>query len=370
MLGLFKQSLQNKKGNSSIKDGERVNLYNQLNALLMEHTPVITSQNEHILIKKIKKETNRHNLNNITRTKAYLDFFIKHQEIHWAFLAHMVSRNGGYSMTDFKGSMIGDLIVDERRKILFHFLERANALIFHDAYPQLLLFEESRKERKSFFHLLPAFQISRFMIPIWEHFLVHSNSTLLTLALITNEQQYLEKHLMSKQTTKESIFHTLTYILQEKMGLTYVAFPYKRYPFLRLYSLTGLKVHEFSSVNERIIIGKKLYSILFSKLHYGSCFQFAHTISHSGSRSDYWPHIFTINKRETEKVYSPPLLQVWNQKTHHFTSTEDWFSRIQQINGFEIGLTESHTDLSNVIKRDITLLLTLGKIKNEIPSIS
>lgn len=370
MLGLLKQSLQNKKGYSSIKESEQVNLYNQLNALLKEHTPVITSQDEHMLINKIKKETIRHNLNNITRTKAYLDFFINHREIHWAFLAHMVSRNGGYNMTDLKGALIGDLIDNEKRKILFHFLERANALIFQDAYPQLLLYEESRKENKSFFHLLPAFQISRFMIPIWEHFLVHFNSKMLTLALITNEQHYVEKQLMSKKTTKESIFHTLTYILQEGMGLTYVAFPFKRYPFLRSYSLTGIKIHEFSSVNERIIIGKKLYSILFSKLHFGSIYHFAHTISHSGSRSDYWPHIFTHNKRETEKVFSPPLLHVWNQETHHFTSRQDWFTQINQINGFEIELTGSHTDLTKGIKRDMTLLLTLGKIKNEITSIS
>ena len=58
------------------------------------------------LLKKIKDETILFNKNNVTRTKAYLDFYIRHPEIHWVFLAHMVSRNAGWNMTDLKGGFL------------------------------------------------------------------------------------------------------------------------------------------------------------------------------------------------------------------------------------------------------------------------
>lgn len=54
-------------------------------------------------LNKIKRTTHSLNKNNVTRTKAYIDFYKRHPEIHWAFLGHMVSRNGGWNMTDLKG---------------------------------------------------------------------------------------------------------------------------------------------------------------------------------------------------------------------------------------------------------------------------
>jgi hypothetical protein len=189
-----------------------------------------------------------------------------------------------------------------------------------------------------------------------------SNSTLLTLALITNEQNYVEKHLMSLQTTKTKIFHTLPYVLQEKLGFTHVIFPYKRYPFLRYYKLSGIEVHEFSSVSERIQIGKQLYSILFSKQYYDSVYSFAKYFDHSGSRSDYWPHLYTKDKHQVHKIYSPLLLDAWKDVSHSFPTKQDWFTDIDQINSFEIGITINQTDITKDVKRDLNMLLALGKL--------
>ncbi|PLR66158.1 DUF2515 family protein [Bacillus sp. UMB0893] len=52
-----------------------------------------------------------------------------------------------------------------RSQKIFHFLESANALIFHDAYPQLLLYEISAAVGKPLFHLLPALNVSLFSHP-------------------------------------------------------------------------------------------------------------------------------------------------------------------------------------------------------------
>lgn len=57
---------------------------------------------EEVLLNKIKIKTREANRNNVTRTKAYGDFYLEHPEVHWAYLVHMVSRNGGWNMTDLK----------------------------------------------------------------------------------------------------------------------------------------------------------------------------------------------------------------------------------------------------------------------------
>lgn len=204
------------------------------------------------------------------------------------------------------------------------------------------------------------------MIPIWQYFLLTDNSTLLTLALITNEQQYVEKHLLSKKKTKESIFNTISYILQEKMGLTHVIFPYKRYPFLRFYSLAGLEIHEFSSVLDRVKTGKQLYSILFSKLRYDSILRFANKFSHTGSRHDYWPHLFSKSIKDVHKNYSPSLPNSWKNVSHQFPKSQDWFSDLSQVINFDIGITMEQADITKNVKRDLNMLLALGKIKKEI----
>lgn len=125
----------------------------------------VTSWNEEelALIERIRAETAAANRNNVTRTEAYRIFVFPHSELHWALLAHMVSRNGGWNMTDLQGEWLPWLLNSEQRLAVFRFLEQANALIFQDAYPQLLLYERSRREGRSLFHLLPAFGVSSFM---------------------------------------------------------------------------------------------------------------------------------------------------------------------------------------------------------------
>lgn len=335
-----------------------------LKTVLTHKTPIIINQKEKEFINTIKYETDLANKNNITRTNAYLSFYLEYPEIHWAMLAHMVSRNGGYNMTDLKSSLLSSLLTPAQQLNLFHFLERANSLIFHDAYPQLLLYKKSREEKTSYFHFLPAFSVSTFMIPIWEFFLQNKlTPTILTYALITNEQQYVENHLMSLDDTKQSILHTYMYVIQEALGFTHVVFPYKRNLFLRKYSLSGIEVHNFQSIQTRIDIGKKLYQILFSKQAYPSIFNFAMKHAHSGSRSDYWPHEYTILQSQS-KIYSPTLSLVWNDVQHHYPKNQDWYKNFTQIQSWRDEVKADFQDITKDIKRDLTLLKSLGKVQN------
>jgi len=284
---------------------------------------------EQQIISKIKQKKKLSNVNNITRTKAYLDFYEKHPEIHWALLAHLVSRNGGWNMTDLKGEL--SEVLHQTKKIdFFMFLETANALIFHDAYPQLLLYEESKKQGQNLFHLLPYFHVSSFMLPIWNHFFEYKDSKLLTISLIINEQHYIEERVIKNSIFQEKVLNTILFQAQEFLQITQVIFPFEWNENNRM---TGLSISNFSSVSNRIEIGKKLYALLFgvSPL-FEDISTFVRNTPHTGSRQDYWPNYYSTKKQKDtrKKIWSPLLEMAWPNINHSFTDSRDWFHHKDQ----------------------------------------
>lgn len=91
------------------------------------------------LIQVIFIATLKGNNDNISRTAQYGKYYFQHPEIKWSLLAHFVSRNAGWNMTDLKNPLYSSLFHEEFRHRLFMTFERANWLIFQDAYPQLLI---------------------------------------------------------------------------------------------------------------------------------------------------------------------------------------------------------------------------------------
>ncbi|MBM7661885.1 hypothetical protein JOC85_002692 [Bacillus mesophilus] len=313
------------------------------------------------LIKVIKEETKKYNLNNIIRTKAYLDYFLEHPEIHWSFLAHMVSRNGGWNMTDLKGSLISPLISSEKAVIFFEFLEKANALIFHDAYPQLLLYHHSKKRKKNLFHLLPYFSVSSFMKPIWDYFWETQNSSLLTVGLIINEQNYIQQRLIESELYQAEVLNTALFNAQEKLGFTDVFFPYR----LKKLELAGVTVQDFNDVFVRIETGKKLYGILFFKI-FEHAYKFATSTPHTGSRADFWPNVFTVKPNEKELFYSPTLEEAWSNYDHSFKLEPDWFTSSDMIKQLKEFYIPKNYKLTKNYKSDLERLDLLSDIKKVI----
>ena len=127
------------------------------------------TKEEQIIINNIKMQTEQLNKNNVTRTRAYYQFYVQYPEIHWALLGHMVSRNGGWNMTDLREIYIRKFY-QRKSKSHFFFLERGNWLIFQDVYPQFLLYEQSVKRAQKLFHLLPHLNVSTFMETMWNDF--------------------------------------------------------------------------------------------------------------------------------------------------------------------------------------------------------
>jgi hypothetical protein len=303
------------------------------------------SKEEKGLLEQIKSDTKEHNLNNVTRTMAYLNVYQQHPEIHWAFLGHMVSRNGGWNMTDLKGDLLTRLLTKKERNSYFTFLERGNWLIFQDAYPQFLLYSESLKRNKPLFYLLPYLNISTFMETVWNYFWRKQDIYILTMALVINEQNYLEKRVIQNPIYQKDVLNTLEFKLQDYLSFNHILFPYRKK------SLAGQTLHQFQSLHERILLGKRLYAVLFQKKELLDQFvKWARGHHHTGSRKDYWPHIFNnvnegipgfpyqlrLNSCKlrwgAKRIYSPNLTSAWKNVHHQEAEKGDWFSDWQVAN--------------------------------------
>lgn len=316
--------------------------------------------NETKIIKAIRAETTKYNRNNLTRTEAYLSFYIKHPEIHWALLAHFVSRNGGYHMTDLKSDLMNQLFTETERKKFFYFLEDANAAIFADAYPQLLLYSYAVKQRIDLSKFLAIFHVSRFMHPIWDLFIHNRKSSLLTIAMIINEQQMLEQRLITRPPHSQ-IMKRLDFQLQENLGFTMVLFPYQRKKY-ELTRLTGLVVKRFADPKSRILIGKKLYRLLFQDINVlQGCLEFSCDVPHSGSRSDYWSGVFSTNKRN--RLYSPVLQDAWTDAALNYLPINDWFVNDQSIGELHSYPKVKKTDLTKKAFDHTSILQLINQTK-------
>ncbi|TKC19295.1 DUF2515 domain-containing protein [Robertmurraya kyonggiensis] len=322
------------------------------------------SLDEKRLVENIQQQTRQLNKNNVTRTKAYLDFYVKHPEIHWAFLGHMVSRNGGWNMTDLKGGLLSRLLSKKERESFFAFLERGNWLIFQDAYPQFLLYEESIRKGQNLFHLLPFFHVSVFMETIWNDFWKHHDSYLLAIALVINEQSYLENRVVRHPTFKKEVFDSMEFLLQDILSMNHILFPFETGKHI---SLVGETLHQFERLHERIMLGKRLYQILFgAEERKEKILQWAVSTPHTGSRKDYWPAIFneveeavpgTVWKRRfkdcellpgSQRLYSPQLTTAWKNRIQKPAEEGDWFKNWKVI----YYLLETKEDIDGEIRNE------------------
>ncbi|QVY62417.1 DUF2515 family protein [Cytobacillus gottheilii] len=314
-------------------------LKKELKKVLKEkHSVKVYSAEDEELIAKIKAETIRLNKNNVTRTQAYYDYYQECPEIHWSFLAHMVSRNAGWNMTDLRGEFLSRILNGEEQKAFFAFLERGNWLIFQDAYPQLLLYREWKRTRKNRFHLLADFHVSAFMEVVWNHYLQSKDVGILTHGLIINEQNYIQSRVMNNAVFQKNVVDTLEFKLQDYLAFNHILFPYMQDGNV---SLKGDTVHQFQHVEARIRFGKKLYQILFST-EKNQVKQWAAANQHTGSRKDYWSHLFSDIqdkvpdaaytaklqgchlKNASSRLYSPQLLAVWDTFDHEPAQAEEW----------------------------------------------
>ena len=72
------------------------------------------------------------------------------------------------------------------------------------------------------------------METIWNQFWKEPDKQLLTIALIINEQSYLEKRVLQNPTFQKTVLNTLEFKLQDFLALNHILFPYKENGRIRL----------------------------------------------------------------------------------------------------------------------------------------
>ncbi|MFD1171738.1 DUF2515 family protein [Oceanobacillus picturae] len=257
--------------------------------------------------------TRKHNKDNISRTKAYQNFYLENPEIKWAFLASMVSRNAGWNMTDLHLQPFKKILGKKERDQLFMTYERANWLIFSDAFPQLLVYNLSKQAEKPLFHLLKKFHVSSFMIEQWILFWERQERDKLMIALIINEQNVIQGPVVKQSYFQYHVFKQLPYIMQNFLRLNAVLFPTSSS------EVFGSYVHGFTNISKRIGLGVRLANILYSPNVYDKSLYFAKTQEHTGSRRDYEPYL------PAHYPYAPMLRVLYPVIKHQDNIRKDWW---------------------------------------------
>ncbi|MEH7345275.1 DUF2515 family protein [Bacillus sp. JJ1532] len=320
---------------------ERANYLNQLNMEELE------------LIQKIKKHTQKYNADNISRTDAYFHYYNRNPEIIWSFLASMVSRNAGWNMCDLEGKWFSKIINKQLRKKLFLTYERANWLIFQDAFPQLLLYQYSTKMNRPMFHLLRYFHVSSYMVKEWRLFWDRRCIKRLMISQIINEQNIIQKPVIKHPAYRRKVFQTPLFLLQDWFHYSSVIFPTCDG------QLFGASVNGFISLSKRIDLGKRLSDILFQKELYPSFYEFAKRTVHTGSRYDYEFYFKDRPKRTTPFLRCTfPLIKQRKHKAEDWSKNKrlkrKWLKEnVEHIHPIE--LTEWYMNKQAQIKKAINL---------------
>lgn len=310
------------------------------------------NQKDYTLFHYILKEVKKHNIDNISRTNAYLHYYVHHPEIKWALLASIVSRNAGWNMTDLYLSPFQHLFGEKELYRLFMTYERANWLIFSDAYPQLLIYRQSKLANKPLFHLLKKFRVSLFMIKEWYHFWKFQDKDRLVRSLIINEQNVIQTPVIEHPYFQYHIFHKMPYLMQNLFSMNAVLLPAKK-------GLYGAYVRGFTRLTNRITLGKRIASILFHPQLYEHILHYMLTHEHTGSRKDYEQFL------NHSYPNAPMLRLIYPQVMHQDRIRKDWFvERGLKRKWLKIIKKQDDMEIGEVFYRKRNILFAYSHLKN------
>lgn len=311
------------------------------------------------------------NRNNVTRTYYYATFWSRHPEVPWALLAHLVSRNAGYQMSDLKryklwkdilaGAAIGGLspttvptllvpilsnVATSELQALFALLEAGNFLIFHDVMPQLEVYSWAKQfpdHKDEVYRLLVderQLEVDEFIFEEWERFFFSAQTAgwstawsnewqagtdiqRHSFALIINEQNQIEDRLVNDSHNRYlRSFGTILgphriIDLVNRLELTKLAFPLAA-TTQEINPATALLVYtvlQFRQVNARIQTGRDLYAGLFqnprqrTRIKNWAVPETGRNI-HAGTRKNYNSNDYDVDLLSlvpSGDTYSPPL---------------------------------------------------------------
>jgi hypothetical protein len=228
-------------------------------------------------------ELDARNEDNVTRTESYLELYAFTRdhppELPWLLMAHLVSRNGGYLMSDVARQLArgNGIFTPAALEQLFLFLERANFLIFWDAWHHVVHVLLGRAGA-----LAPP-RTSRFMIDAWRRFdarprpdeAADTHARDLVRDLVTNEQNLIERR----------VVHGARFAAARAIVAFAEATASDRPLALPLTS-AEIRVGEFARLERRIATGWRIYDeVLADRAQRADIFAWARAHAHDGSRA-------------------------------------------------------------------------------------
>jgi hypothetical protein len=235
------------------------------------------------VIARFRAEHPKRNQDNIGRTESYLELYALSRETEadwpWLLMAHLVSRNAGYLMVD-----LADAIDHPKRTFtvetlvtFFAMLERANFLIFHDAWNHVLAALENgeRFEEKSggaiTLHMKRAYATYFGTRDVS----IEERERNLVVDLVTNEQHFIEHRVVDNAGYSRAMA-LLSFV--ERSG-------HER-PMVLPITDVEIKVGGFADVGKRIDTGRRIFdSVLADRVLRAEIYAWALETPHTGSRA-------------------------------------------------------------------------------------
>jgi len=226
-----------------------------------------------------EKETR--NQDNVSRTESYLELYALCRaygvELPWVLMAHLVSRNAGYLMTDLALDRAASFFTREALDELFLFLERANFLIFDDAWSHVVHHALGRAPA-------PGDRTPRFIREAWCRYetasslgITPSLERALVVDLVTNEQNLIESRVVHNPRFARARA-MIAFFEQVDAGGSVVL------PLTR----ARIRVSAFAELDQRIEAGRRIFDeVLAEKAAREAIFAWAVAHPHTGSRAAY-----------------------------------------------------------------------------------
>jgi hypothetical protein len=233
-------------------------------------------------------ELDERNADNVARTESYLELYAWTRahppELPWLLMAHLVSRNAGYLMTDLRR------VLDDARtpkeahgalENLFHMLERANFLIFWDAWWHVAHHLGGQSAR------LAAGRTSAFIRAAWPRHEAARDAAggavdaalerALVVDLVHNEQHTIERRVVHHARFAEG--------MRAVAGIEMAG---REKPIHFPVGDADIKVGRFADVERRIATGARIFDeVLADRARRDELYAWALAHPHTGSREVY-----------------------------------------------------------------------------------
>ncbi len=244
-------------------------------------------------LERMLAEKDVRNRDNVARTESYLELYALARahgvELPWVLMAHLVSRNAGYLMTDLApGGRAASFFTRDALDELFLFLERANYLIFDDAWHHVMHHALGRTGA------LDA-RTPRFMREAWGRYedataggVTAAAERALVMDLVTNEQNLIEHRVVHNARFERARAMVAFF---EEAGIDG--------PVVLPVTAARIRVGNFARLERRIEAGKRIFDEGLAETHARSAiFAWAAATRHTGSRAAYKEGASDVGLRE------------------------------------------------------------------------